>query len=325
MRSIAQENQLSDGSHTPTEISVVVPIYRGGSVIDELVRRLDTALRSITDRFELIFVDDGSPDDSWLAIVRAAEKNPSVRGVKLTRNFGQQISVSAGIAMTNGQKVVVMDGDLQNPPEALPQILERLEAGDDLVYTVSKVRNNRASELTSLIFWFILTRLLRVNIVKNQLMMRGMSKRFVDVYKSYPELTRTVAGITRDIGFRQSILEVVNNRRPSGRSGYSFFSRVNLMINMIISITTAPLSILIYISSVVFLLNMIASLYYIANSILTETPPGFTSIILAIMFFGSLTLFVLGIIGMYLANIYTEVRQRPLFLIEGEVGGHGNR
>ena len=223
MTESAERGQDASKAAEPVTTSVVVPIYRGGEAIDELVLRIESTLSQRGGRFEVILVDDGSPDDSWAAIVRAAERKPFVRGVKLARNFGQQISVSAGIAMTSGQNVIVMDGDLQNPPEALPQILDRLDAGDDLVYTVSKVRNNRASELTSRIFWFVLSRMLRVDIVTNQLMMRGMSRRFVDKYNAYPELTRTVAGITRDIGFRQSVLEVANNRRRSGRGRGSLF------------------------------------------------------------------------------------------------------
>lgn len=324
MAGISRKPSIKKEVAAPVEVSVVIPIYRGGRDIAELVRRVEAVLSGNAESFELVLVDDGSPDDSWLAIVRAVQQHTFVRAIRLARNFGQQISVSAGIAAATGQKVVVMDGDLQNPPEALPEILERLRAGDDLVYTVSKTRNDRASELTSRVFWFVLTRLLRVDIVRNQLMMRGMSRRFVDAYNAYPELTRTVAGITRDIGFRQSVIEVANDRRKSGKSGYNFLSRLNLMINMIISITTVPLSILIYVSSAVFFLTTLASLYYIVNALLTETLPGFTSVILAIMFFGSLTLIVLGIIGMYLANIYTEVRRRPLFLIDEEISGHAD-
>ena len=149
-------------------------------------------------------------------------------------------------------------------------------------------------------------------------MMRGMSRRFAQVYDNYPEVTRTVAGITRDIGMRTSTLEVSNRPRISGKSGYNFFKRFNLMINIIISLTTAPLSMLIYVSLAVLLGTILFSMYYLFVLLSGTVQPGFTSLILSIFFFGSLTTLLLGIVGIYLANIYAEVRRRPLFLVQEE-------
>jgi len=297
------------------ELSIVIPIYNMAAIVPDISARLLPILSDAAASYEIVLVDDGSRDDSWAAIVAAAA-HPAIKGVKLSRNFGQQIAVSAGVANARGNYLIVMDGDLQNPPEAVPEILARLKAGDDMVYTVSRTRNNRRDQWTSQLFWMVLTRLLGVDIIKDQLMMRGMSRRFAQLYDSYPELTRTVAGISRDIGMRHSVLEVENQHRASGRSGYNFLKRFNLMLNIIISITTAPLNFVIYLSLIVLVSTVLLSAWYIFNALAFSVQSGFTSIMLAIFFFGSLTTLILGIMGLYLANIYLEVRRRPLFVVE---------
>lgn len=300
------------------DLSIVMPIYNAEAIVPEIVAQMRPVLDTLGQPYELVLVDDGSSDASWRAISAAAEGAPFVRGIKLNRNFGQQIAVSAGISKAEGRNIIVMDGDLQNPPEAIGEILRRLRDGDDLVYTVSRKRNNRGDEWTSQLFWYVLTHIMGIDIVANQLMMRGMSRRFAQVYDRYPEVTRTVAGISRDVGMRTSTLEVNNRQRTSGKSGYDFFKRFNLMISIIISLTTAPLSILIYVSLVVLLGTVVFSMYYIFVLFVGTAQPGFTSLILSIFFFGSLTTLLLGIVGIYLANIYAEVRRRPLFLIQEE-------
>ena len=304
----------------PVELSIVIPLYKMAASVGLIEAHLLPVVRSITSEFEVLLVDDGSPDETWEEISKASKGNGYLRGLKLARNFGQQIAVSAGIAKTRGRFIIVMDGDMQNPPDALPRLVDKLREGYDIVYTVSRIRNNWRDELTSRTFWLLLTKFLRVDIVENQLMLRGMSRRFVAVYNGYTETTRTVAAICRDIGFKSTVIEVVNKRRDVGRSGYNFYKRFNLMIDMIISITTAPLHLLIYVSLVVLLITAIGSIYYIFRIIFNEVPPGYTSIILSIFFFGSLITLILGVIGLYLANIYAEVRRRPLYLIEEEVG-----
>jgi polyisoprenyl-phosphate glycosyltransferase len=184
-------------------------------------------------------------------------------------------------------------------------------------------RHNVNDEITSRVFWFVLSSVFKIDIVKHQLMMRGMTSRVARVYDSYPEATRTVAGVFQDLGFKSTVIEVENGRRVDSAGNYGFFKRLDLMIHMIISLTTAPLNILIYLSFIVLAATTLSSIYYLANAIFRTVPSGFTTIVLAVLFFGSLTMLVLGIIGIYLANIYTEVRRRPLFLVAEETDFHG--
>jgi glycosyltransferase involved in cell wall biosynthesis len=302
-------------------VSVVVPVYNGARLVARLVQEVAASLNG--EPYELLLIEDGSQDSSWDAIVTAASLCPDVKGFRLSRNFGQQIAVSAGIAKARGQYLIVMDCDLQNPASAIPEILGSLRAGHELVYTVSKTRNNARDALTSQLFWFVLTKVFKASVVKHQLMMKGMTSKMARIYDSYPEATRTVAGIVGDIGYKHAVIEVENARRGEGKSNYGFFKRFDLMIDMIISIAVAPLKILIYAGLAGFIATLLASIYFLAAALFHSAPSGVTAIVLAVFLFGSLMTLMLGIIGVYLANIYAEVRRRPLFLIAEETRSNG--
>jgi polyisoprenyl-phosphate glycosyltransferase len=304
-------------------VSVVVPVYNAARLVERLVQEVVASLDSAGEPYELLLIEDGSQDSSWDAIVTAASLCPDVKGFRLSRNFGQQIAVSAGIAQARGKYVIVMDCDLQNPASAIPEILGSLRAGNELVYTVSRVRNNARDAVTSQLFWFVLTKIFKAPVVKHQLMMKGMTSRMARIYDSYPEVTRTVAGIVGDIGYRHAVIEVENARRGEGKSSYGFFRRFDLMIDMIISIAAAPLKILVYAGLAGFIMTLIASIYFLAAALFHSVVPGVTVLVLAVCLFGSLMISVLGVVGVYLANIYAEVRRRPLFLIAEETRSHG--
>jgi glycosyltransferase involved in cell wall biosynthesis len=302
-------------------VSVVVPVYNGARLVERLVQEVGASLNG--EPYELLLIEDGSQDSSWDAIVTVASLCPDVKGFRLSRNFGQQIAVSAGIAKARGNYVIVMDCDLQNPASAIPEILGSLRAGHELVYTVSKTRNNTRDALTSQLFWFVLTRIFKASVVKHQLMMKGMTSKMARIYDSYPEATRTVAGIVGDIGYRHAVIEVENARRGEGKGNYGFFKRFDLMIDMIISIAVAPLKILIYAGLAGFIATLMASVCFLAAALFHSAPSAVTVIVLAIFLFGSLMTLMLGIVGVYLANIYAEVRRRPLFLIAEETRSNG--
>jgi dolichol-phosphate mannosyltransferase len=304
-------------------VSVVVAVYNGARLVEPLVQEIAASLDDAGKPYELLLIEDGSQDSSWDAIITAASLCPDVKGFRLSRNFGQQIAVSAGIAQARGKYVIVMDCDLQNPASAIPEILSALRAGNELVYTVSKTRNNARDAVTSQLFWFVLTKVFKAPVVKHQLMMKGMTSRMARIYDSYPEATRTVAGIVGDIGSKHAVIEVENARRSDGRSNYGFFKRFDLMVDMIISIAVAPLKILIYAGLAGFIATLIASFCFLAAALFHSAVSGVTVLVLAVCLFGSLVTSVLGIVGVYLANIYAEVRRRPLFLIAEETRSHG--
>jgi glycosyltransferase involved in cell wall biosynthesis len=301
------------------KLSVAIPVFNAQNILDELCHRIKSETKHLNLELEVVLVDDYSQDKSWQVIERLCNHYPYIKGLKLSRNFGQQIAVSAGISSASGKYVIVMDCDLQNPPEAIPAILKQLESGYDLVYTVAKERNNFKDQFTSEVFWFLVTKVLKVNIIKNQLMMRGMSTRFVKYYDTYTEITRSVAGITHDIGLKYTVIEIENKKRQSGNSNYNFIKRFNLMLDIVLSLSTGPLTIIINISLIVLMVTFFASLYYLYNAFFNNVPAGYTSIVLLVIGFGSLITFILGIIGVYLSNIYKEVKKRPLFIIDEKI------
>jgi len=212
--------------------------------------------------------------------------------------------------------VLIMDGDLQNPSSEIPQLYHEILKGFDIVYTVSKTRNDLFDKSTSCIFWFFVSKILNVSIVKNQLMMKIMTSDFVKRYNAYEEVNRTVAGIVRDISVNYQVLEVENKKRTIGKSHYNLFKRFSLLIDIVISLSNEPLNMMIYFGSLVFIITVLISIYYLFLFIFSDVPTGFTSIILVLFFFGSLIILLLGFIGRYLSNIYSEVRRRPLYHIK---------
>ncbi len=298
------------------DLSIVATIYNDDKNVSLLVNEIVNNTTSLNISYELILVNDNSSDDSEKAIEEQSKKNSFVKGVSLSRNFGQQIAMSAGMRYATGNYVLIMDGDLQNPPSEIPILYNKIKKGYDIVYCVSKKRNNFLDELTSAVFWFFLIRVFNVKIIRNQLMMKIMTREFAERFNSYNEQNRTVTGIIKDIGQHHATVEITNRKRTLGKSNYSFLNRFNLMIDVIISLSNSPLNIMIHLGWIIFTCTFFASIYYIFLYLFYQVPSGFTSILLSIFFFGSLIILMLGIIGRYLANIYLEVKNRPLFHVK---------
>lgn len=305
-----------NNSTSEIELSIVATVYNDAPIVSSLVNELNLYCEQLKVTFEIILVNDFSTDNSDHEIQNVCQLSNNIKGITLSRNFGQQIAMSVGMRYATGKYVVIMDGDLQHPPSEIPRLYNEILKGYDIVYTVSKTRNNHFHKLTSLLFWFMLTKVFGVNIVKNQLMMKIMNRTFVERYNAYNEIHRTVTGIVRDISSHYQVLYIENQIRKIGKSNYNFIKRFNLMIDILISLSNAPLNMMIFLGSFIFLFTNLASIYYIIQYVFFDVPAGFTSIILAVVFFGSLIVLLLGFIGRYLSNIYSEVRRRPLFHIK---------
>lgn len=296
------------------EISIVSPVYKGGATLAEFIRQILETLRETDRSFELILVDDGCPHDSWRVVSESCARDVEVKGIRLSRNYGQQIAASAGLRFAKGEKIIVLDSDLQNPIEAIPSVIEQLDNGMDIVYTISRVRNNWIDDATSSIFWFVVKGMLGVQIVPNQLMMKGFSRKFLTAFNGYRETVRVVAGIAHDIGMRSATLEVSNQRSRRGVGNHTFLQRLNLAIDILISLSSRPLNAIIYIG----LFSGLGSFFMGVRTIIISlgspnAVPGYASLLITVIFLGSMNLFVLGVLGRYITNIYTEVRERPLF------------
>lgn len=305
-----------NSSNSGCDLSVVATVYNDAGIVETLAEQVIRELEVMQLDYELILVNDGSVDDSEQVISRLSGDNPRIKGLTLSRNCGQQIAMSAGLQFAQGRFVLIMDGDLQNPPTAIPALYRKISEGYDIVYAVSGVRDNRFNEFSSKLLWFALNRIFRLRMVPNQLMMRIMTAAFVSQFNRYSENTRFVAGITHDIGMKYAVVEVENQRRVSGESHYSPFKRLSLMIDIIIGVSVAPLNAMLYLGLAVFFITLLLSAYELYVFVTQGSIPGFTSLILSMFFFNSVIIVLLGLIGKYVANIYNEVRARPLYFVK---------
>lgn len=297
------------------ELSIIITCYNDAKIIPLLIDEIRFNTDKLNVEYEIILVNDSSPDNSESVIKEICSNNKRVKGITLSRNYGQQIAMSAGMKNSIGNYVIIMDGDLQNPPSEIPNLYNEIKNGYDIVYTVSKIRNNIFNETTSILFWFLISTIFNVKIIKNQLMYKIMTSEIAKKYNMYGEVNRTVAGIVQDITDNYKIITIKNQKRKIGKSNYSFIKRFNLMIDIIISLTSSPLNIMLHLGWITLLFTIIVTFYHLFIYLFYDVPAGYTSIVLTIFFFGSLIILLLGFIGKFLANIYSEVRNRPLYYI----------
>lgn len=305
-------------------VSVVVPVLNEAGNIPELARALVATLVELCkregfpeDAFEIIFVDDGSADASWSLIEAHHAGDRRVGGLRLSRQFGHHLAVTAGLDRASGDAVVVMDGDLQDPPEEIPALYDRHKAGFDLVYAVRRTRHDPwLKRVNSQLFWRTMNAVSGLNMPRNQMMLRILSRRFVDALGQMRESARFVHGMMAWAGFRVTTVEVQHRERHAGRTKYSVMRQLKLAVHALTSFSTTPLRI----ASVLGLVTSAASCavgaaLVVAKFLYGYSVEGWAPIMTSMFFLAGLQFFVLGIIGEYLGKTYQEVQDRPLYFI----------
>src|SRR5439155_2005623 len=305
-------------------LSVVVPVLNEAGNIPELAHALVRVLGDLCQReglpedaFEIIFVDDGSVDASWKLIEAHNLDDRRVGGLRLSRQFGHHLAVTAGLDRTRGAAVVVMDGDLQDPPEEIPALYDRYKAGFDMVYAIRQVRYDPLlKRINSQLFWRAMNRLSGLRMPPNQMMLRILSRRVVNAMGEMRESARFVHGMMAWAGFRVTTVEVQHRERRAGRTKYSLTRQLKLALYALISFSTTPLRI----ASVLGLVTSVASCavgvaLIVAKFIYGYSVEGWASIMTSMFFLAGLQLFVLGIMGEYIGKTYKEVQRRPLYFI----------
>lgn len=302
------------------DFSVVIPVYNEGENIQELVERL-TAVMEGLGSFEVIFIDDGSSDKSWAVIKELHERDSRIKGISFSRNFGHHIAISAGLDYSKGKSVIIMDADLQDPPEEIPVLYEKYKEGYDLVYGIRKQRNDPLwKKASSTLFWWVLQRLSGVPVPSNQTMLRIMNRRITNVLKEMRERSRFLHGMMAWAGFNVSEVAVEHNPRLKGKSKYSLSKLLRLAFNAVASFSVRPLQIAIYPGFLSAGLSFLIGIYFLYKKIFYGIPiSGYASIIVSIFFIGGIQLIVLGIIGGYLGRMYQEVQGRPLYIIREDI------
>jgi polyisoprenyl-phosphate glycosyltransferase len=298
-------------------LSVVVPVFNEEETLVELYRRLALALTP-TETWEIVLVDDGSADASWPLMRELAAADPRLRLVRLSRNFGHQAAITAGLETTHGEAVVVIDADLQDPPELIPELVSRWRDGYDVVYAVRSQRSgeNRIRLLSISFFYKLLRKIAGNDIPENVGDFRLVSRAVVGALMSMPERARFLRGMTSWVGFRQTGVEYRRDPRHAGTSKYPPHKLLRLALDGITSFSTVPIRLVTWLgfTLVVFCLGVLAWTLY-TRFFTHDAPTGWTSLLVVVLLLGGVQLLSLGIIGQYIARIFDEVKQRPLYIV----------
>src|SRR5579871_2070530 len=304
-------------------LSVVVPLYNEAGNVAPLLARLGEVLDGLRDRtdYEIVLVDDGSTDATAAAVRAEMQRRRNVVFVRLSRNFGHQLAATAGLEIARGQAVVLMDGDLQDPPELIEAFLQKWREGYDVVYAVRRMRpgESRFKLFTARVFYRIIKRLTKVSIPVDAGDFRLMSRRVVDALRRSPERNRFLRGMVSWVGFNQTAVEYDRDVRYAGKTKYPLSKMMRFAMDGITSFSDVPLRFASYFGLSVSAIAFLYAIYVIVSKVFNVRPlaytPGWASTIVAVLFLGGVQLMSLGILGEYLGRVYDEVKGRPLYLI----------
>ena len=300
-------------------MSLIVPVDNESEVIGTFYERAAAALAALPDfDYEIICVDDGSRDDSYEQLAAYAAKDPRVRVMKFSRNFGHQIAITAGLDYARGDCVVVIDADLQDPPEVIPSMIEQWRRGFDVVYGVRSDREGEGAMklMTASAFYRLLGRLTSIQIPANVGDFRLMSRRAVDQLKQLREKYRFVRGLVSWIGFNQTGVVYSRDKRYAGETKYPYRKMMKFAFDGITSFSTAPLKLATWTGYAAALLAVLYLISVFIQKLLGFTVEGWATIMVALLFLGSVQLICLGILGEYLGRIFNEVKPRPMYVVE---------
>ncbi len=304
-------------------LSIVVPLYNEAANVAPLIERIGRVVDGLGSEldYEIILVNDGSMDDTSAAVRREMQRRSHVVLVNLSRNFGHQLAATAGLELAVGDAVVLMDGDLQDPPELIEAFLAKWRQGYDVVYAVRRARpgESRFKLLTARAFYRIIKRLTKISIPVDAGDFRLMSRRVVDALRRSPERNRFLRGMVSWVGFNQTAVEYDRDVRYSGGTKYPLTKMIRFAMDGITSFSDIPLRFASYFGFAVSAIAFVYALVVIGFKLFSLNPPAYTpgwaSTIVAVLFLGGVQLMSLGILGEYLGRVYDEVKGRPLYLI----------
>jgi polyisoprenyl-phosphate glycosyltransferase len=305
-----------DGGRNLELLSVVAPVYNEEATIERFYARVCSALDGV--RFELVLVDDGSSDDTATTLDRLAANDPRVRVVYLSRNFGHQTALTAGLDHARGNAVVMLDADLQDPPELIPRMLDHWRAGCDVVYAVREQREGESRFKLSTARWFykLFDKLAQVNLQHNAGDYRLLDRRPLDALLSMRERNRFLRGMTVWVGYTQAAVPYKRDPRFAGETKYTLSRMLRFSLDAISSFSHRPLQLATLLGFLISTLAFIAIPIVLVLRILGSYLPGFSALTITVLLLGGIQLITIGIIGEYVGRIYDEVKGRPLYLVK---------
>jgi dolichol-phosphate mannosyltransferase len=310
---------------SPPSLSIVVPCYNEEACLAELHGRLTAAARGVAgEDYEIVLVNDGSRDRSWEMMRALSAQDPRLVAINLSRNHGHQLALTAGLDLCSGARILIIDADLQDPPELLSAMMAEMDRqGADVVYAVRRARAGETAfkRGTAKLFYRLLSRLAEIEIPRDTGDFRLMSRRALDALLSLPEQARFIRGMVAWVGFRQVPIAYDRAERHAGQSKYPFSKMLRFALDAVTGFSTAPLRMASHIGLWLVAASVLL-LGYIAFGFLTGTAiQGWTSLMLVVVVLGAVQMFVLGMIGEYLGRLYMESKHRPLYIV-AEIAGH---
>jgi glycosyltransferase involved in cell wall biosynthesis len=314
---------MSSNTGEWVELSIVVPMLNESAVLDGFFARLVPVLEGVTAHWEILCIDDGSTDDTFqhLEAVRAAE--PRVRLIGLSRNFGKENALSAGLDFAAGQAAIPMDADLQDPPELIPQMVAKWREGYDVVLAKRSSREGEglAKRTTAHLFYRLIGRMGNVDIPENVGDFRLMDRRVIEALAALPERSRFMKGVFAWLGFRQTTIDYAREPRAAGIAKQNWPRLFALAVDGIVSFSAAPLKIWSYVGFVVAALAGGYGIFIVLRTLFFGVDvPGYASLLAAVLFMNGLVLIGLGVLGEYMARIFVEVKRRPVYIIAAHSG-----
>lgn len=300
-----------------THLSVVIPEYKGATMIHELVRRIVTSVSTITEDYEIILVNDASPDDTWCEIEKACAKDKRIKGLNLSRNFGQHYAITAGLAYAKGDWVVVMDCDLQDRPEEIPNLYAKAMEGYDIVYARRVNRQDTwLKKMSSSMFHLIFNWLSGANADKSIANYGIYSAQVIHEFNQMREYARSFGSLVRYLGFEIGFVDVEHAERAEGKSSYSIKKLLKLSFDVIISNSNKPLKLAVGCGFLMSTVSFLLALYnVIAKLVGIIRVDGYTTTVFSIWFVGGILLLVMGILGLYIGKIFDQVKGRQIYIV----------
>ncbi len=319
----------ADTDHEPVagdgapELSIVIPMHNEENGLDALFARVCSTAEKITQAYEIVCVDDGSTDGTLAALLERRGENNRLKIVELSRNFGKDAALTAGLDHATGDAVVPIDADLQDPPEVIERLHAKWQEGFDVVYAQRSARESDGlvKRMTASLFYRLHNMIAEVDIPHDTGDFRLMDRRVVDVLRNMPERTRFMKGMFAWVGFKQTGVPYRREPRAADKTKWSYWKLWNFAIDGIVSGSTVPLRVWTYTGSMIAACAFFYALFLIGRTLIYGTDvPGYASIMVAVLLLGGVNILALGIIGEYLSRVFAEVQDRPLYLVNKNYG-----
>ena len=302
-------------------ISIIAPCYNEEETIEPFLRRIEEILTQINEPYEIVFINDGSKDNTLNVLLNAKQNFKNIRIINFSRNFGKEAALTAGLDKARGEAAIPIDVDLQDPPELIKELVAKWREGYDVVLAkrADRTSDSFAKRVSADLFYKLNGKISNVDIPNNVGDFRLMSKRVVEALKRLPENQRFMKGLFAWVGFKTTVIEYTREKREAGQSSFNGWKLWNFALDGITSFSTLPLRIWLYIGALVSFLSFLYGSFIILKTLIFGVDlPGYASLAVIMLFLGGIQLIGIGILGEYIGRIYSESKRRPSYIIEGE-------